>query len=378
MNFDVVVAGGSVAGLLCAREIASDGFSVLVIEEDYEIGTPEHCGGLVSIAGLEELGVIPFRKTFDHMIESAEITAPSGSSFTINSKKQKVVEISRRELDKQIAFQAQKNGAVIKVRTSFQEITDTGIRTNEEKIDCKIFVDARGVSSLVHKDRTGILLSAQYEIYADWIKKGNVKVIFDQEKYPGFFAWVIPSNEGKGKVGVAGRGINVAETLDSVLEEKGNYSTIRKIFAPIWIKGPIAKFVEGKTVIVGDAAGQAKPTTAGGIFTSGMGGVYAGQAISKFLKTNNKSELEEYQKKWTSRFGKEFEKQIFARKILERIDNNTINKLFESITPEIIKEISEKDDFDFHTSSIIKLLGMKGSIKTAQTLIGGELKKLLS
>jgi len=31
VNFDVVVAGGSVAGLLCAREIASEGFSVLVI-----------------------------------------------------------------------------------------------------------------------------------------------------------------------------------------------------------------------------------------------------------------------------------------------------------------------------------------------------------
>ena len=378
MNFDVVVAGGSVAGLLCAREIASEGFSVLVIEEDYEIGTPEHCGGLVSIAGLEELGIIPFRKTFDHMIESAEITAPNGNSFTINSKKQKVIEISRRELDKQIAFQAQKNGAVIKVRTSFQELTDAGVRTNEEEIDCKIFVDARGVSSLIHKDRTGILSSAQYEIYADWIKKGKVEVIFDHDKYPGFFAWIIPSNEGKGKVGVAGRGINVAERLDEILEDKGNYSTIRKIFAPIWIKGPIAKFVEGKTVIVGDAAGQAKPTTAGGIFTSGMGGVYAGQAISKFLKTNNAIDLEEYQKKWMDRFGKEFEKQVLARKILERVDNKTINKLFESITPEITKEISEKDDFDFHTSSIIKLLGMKGSIKTAQTLIGGEIKKLLS
>ena len=378
MNFDVVVAGGSVAGLLCAREIAAQGFSVLVIEEDYEIGTPEHCGGLVSIAGLEELGIIPFRKTFDHIIESAKVIAPNGDSFTINSTKQKVVEISRRELDKQIAFQAQKNGAIIKVRKSFQEITETGIRTKEEKIDCEIFVDARGVSSLIHKDRTGILSSAQYEIYADWIKKGKVEVIFDQERYPGFFAWIIPSSEGKGKVGVAGRGINVAETLDKILEEKGNYSTIRKIFAPIWIKGPIEKFVEGKTVIVGDAAGQAKPTTAGGIFTSGMGGVYAGQAISKYLKTKNKKDLEEYQKNWTERFGKEFEKQSFARKVLERIDNQTINKLFESITPEITKEISEKDDFDFHTSSIVKLLGMKGSIKTAQALIGGELKKLLS
>ena len=378
MSFDVVIGGGSVAGLLCAREIASKGFSVLVIEEDYEIGTPEHCGGLVSLSGLEELGVIPFRKTFDHMIESAKVSSPNGKSFTINSKKQKVVEISRRELDKQIAFQAQKNGAVIKVKTSFQEMTDTGIRTNEEKIDCKIFVDARGVSSLIHKDRTGILSSAQYEIYADWIHKGKVEVIFDQEKYAGFFAWVIPSGEGKGKVGVAGRGIKVSETLDSILRDKGEHSTIRKIFAPIWIKGPIKNFVEGKTVIIGDAAGQAKPTTAGGIFTSGMGGIYAGQAISEFLKTNNSEDLKQYQKKWTERFGKEFEKQILARKLLERIDNNTINKLFESITPEIIKEISEKDDFDFHTGSIIKLLGLKGSIKTAQALLGGEIKKLLS
>ncbi len=377
MSYDVIVAGGSVAGLLCAREISSKGFSVLVIEEDYEIGTPEHCGGLVSVAGLAELGIIPSRKTFDHMIESAEITSPNGNSFTVNSKKQKVIEVSRRELDKQIAFQAQKNGAVIKVRTSFQEITDTGIRTNEERIDCKIFVDARGVSSLIHKDRAGILSSAQYEIYAGWIKKGKVEVIFDQEKYPGFFAWVIPSGEGKGKIGVAGKGIKVSETIEKALKDRGEFSTIRKIFAPVWIKGPIKKFVEGKTVIIGDAAGQAKPTTAGGIFTSGMGGVYAGQAISEFLKTDNSEDLEQYQKKWTDRFGKEFDKQLLVRKMLERLDNNTINKLFDTITPEITKEISEKDDFDFHTGSIIKLLGLKGSIKTAQTLIGGEIKRLL-
>ena len=378
MYFDVVIAGGSVAGLICAREIASNNHSVLVIEEDYEIGTPEHCGGLVSTAGLEELGIVPFRKTFDHLIESAEIHAPNGSSFSVNSKRQRVAEISRRELDKQIAHQAQKNGAIIKVRTSFQELTDKGVRTSEGEIECQIFVDARGVSSLIHKDRTGILSSAQYEIYADWIKKGNVQVFFDQEKYPGFFAWVIPSDQGKGKIGVAGKGINVVEAIEKFLDTMGNYSTIRKIYAPIWIKGPIDKFIDGKTVIVGDAAGQAKPTTAGGIYSSGMGGLYAGQAISKFLETKNKSDLEEYQKRWTEKFGKEFEKQLFARKILERLDNNTINKLFESVTPEITKEISEKEDFDFHTGSIIKLLGIKGSLKTAQAIIGGEFKKLLS
>lgn len=376
--YDAVIAGGSIAGLICAREIASKGHKVLVIEEDYEIGTPEHCGGLVSITGLEELGIIPSRKSYEHLIEFAEIHAPNGKSFLINSKKQKVAEINRRELDKQIAHQAQKNGAVIKVRTSFQELTNKGVRTNEEEVECKIFVDARGVSSLIHKDRTGILPSAQYEIYANWIKKGKVEVFFDQEKYPGFFAWVIPSGNGKGKIGVAGKGINVNETIEKFLASKGDYSTIRKIYAPIWIKGPIEKFVNEKTVTVGDAAGQAKPTTAGGIYSSGMGGLLAGQAISKFLESNDKSDLEEYQKKWSEKFSKEFEKQLFARKFLERLNNKTINKLFESITPEITKEISEKDDFDFHTGSIIKLLGVKGSIKSIHTIISEEFKKYLN
>ena len=201
MNYDVVIAGGSIAGLFCAREIANSGHSVLVLEEDYEIGTPEHCGGLVSTSGLEELGIIPRSKTFDHMIESAEVYAPNGNSFTINSKKQKVAEINRRELDKQIAHQAQKNGADIKVKTSFQELTNDGVRTSDGEIKCKIVVDARGVSALVNKDREGILSSAQYEIYADWIKKGRVEVYFDQEKYPGFFSWIIPSGEGTGKGG---------------------------------------------------------------------------------------------------------------------------------------------------------------------------------
>ena len=376
--YDVVIAGGSIAGLLCAREVATKGHSVLVIEEDYEIGTPEHCGGLISTNALEELGIVPRLKTFDHKIESAKIFSPSGNSFSLNSSKQKVVEINRRELDKQIALQAQKNGAEIKVSTSFQEITKTGIRTKNEIIDCKILVDARGVSSIIQKDRTGILSSAQYEIYADWIVKGQVEVLFDNEKYPGFFAWIIPSSQGTGKVGVAGKGINAAEALEGFLATKGKYSIIRKIFAPIWIKGPIENFVESNVVIIGDAAGQAKPTTAGGIFSCGMGGIFAGQAISKFLETGEQKDLLEYQKRWNDKFGKEFEKQLFARKMLERLDNSIIDKLFDSVTPEITKEISEKDDFDFHTGSIIKLLGIKTSLKTAQAILGGEIKKLLN
>ena len=128
---------------------------------------------------------------------------------------------------------------------------------------------------------------------------------------------------------------------------------------------------------MGDAAGQAKPTTAGGIFSCGMAGIMAGKAVSMALKTNDSSKLINYEKTWRQKFGNEFEKQSMARKVLSRVDNQTINKLFELITPEIIDDISVKDDFDFHTSSIVKLLGVKGSLNAAQSLIGSELRKLI-
>jgi len=377
-EYDVVIAGGSISGLISAREIAKKGYSVLVLEEGFEVGTPDHCGGLVSKSALHDLGIEPTQKTFDSMINSALIFSPNGKQFEIDSKKQEVVVVNRRELDKQVALQAQQSGAEIRVKTSFKEKTKHGVRTSIDEIGCKILVDCRGVGALINNQRDGILLSAQYEVYADWITEGKVEVYFDQIKYPGFFAWIIPSGNGVGKVGVAGREINVSNIMEQFLRNKGRYSTIRKIFAPIWIKGPIKNFVSGDVVIAGDAAGQSKPTTAGGIYSCGMGGILAGNAITKYLETDEYSQLQQYQKFWHDKFGKEFEKQRIARKILEKVDNKTIDMIFDAITPEIISEISNKDDFDFHATSIVKLLGMRKSLSAAQNIMSAEIKRLLT
>ena len=182
----------------------------------------------------------------------------------------------------------------------------------------------------------------------------------------------------KRQVGIAGREINVSNAMEQFLKNKGNYSTIRKIFAPIWIKGPIKNFVSENIVIAGDAAGQSKPTTAGGIYSCGLGGLFAGNAIAEYLESNERSQLKKYQKNWRDKFGREFEKQSLARKILERVDNKTIDVVFDSITPEITNEISNKDDFDFHATSIVKLLGMRKSLNAAQNIMGAEIKRLLN
>jgi digeranylgeranylglycerophospholipid reductase len=389
--YDAIIAGGSVSGLLAGREIAARGLSVAILEEDAEIGTPEHCGGLVSINGIQNLGIIPSSNAIENTIKYARI-ASSSKIFELNAKEQKVIVLDRRVFDKQIAFQTQRMGGDIRVRCSMRSISKKNdctndddhhyyydVRTSEGNLKCNYFVDARGVTSILQRNREGVLQSAQYEVYASWIERDTIEVKFDSERYPGFFAWIIPTGRGKAKVGVAGKSINAANALKSYMDSKRQpYSVIRKVYAPIWVRGPLETFVYGRTLIIGDAAGQTKPTTAGGIYTCGMGGIFAGRAIAKAIQQNNDKLLYDYQKNWFSIFKEEFDKMIIARRLLERLDNKAIDELFSTITRVETEQLSKTGDFDFHSSALAKMLGAKGAAKIIKTVLGNEIRRLLN
>jgi digeranylgeranylglycerophospholipid reductase len=382
-NYDVLVAGGSVAGLLTARELASRGISVLVVEEHHEIGTPEHCGGMVSAQGLNKLGIMPDSNVFQNFVTKTIITSPS-SRVELNSENQNVIVIDRRALDKQIAHQAQRAGAAIRTRCTFKSIGSDGTKrfiakTTDGDISCRYFVDARGIASLASSGRENFLPSAQYEIYASWIKDDIVQVTFDSDLYPGFFAWIIPTGQGIGKVGVAGRGINVSTALKDFVESRGErYSTIRKIFAPIWIGGAIDSFVTGKTILVGDAAGQTKPSTAGGIYSCGIAGILAGRAIAETINLNEDSALKVYEQEWRNLFQNEFRKMTMARKVLERLDNKALDEIINSLTEHKLREIIESTDFDYHSNVLSLILGSGVGVKLTRTLLGNEFRKIFS
>jgi geranylgeranyl reductase family protein len=390
--YDVIIAGGSVSGLLAGREIAAKGLSVAILEEDAEIGTPEHCGGLVSINGIQNLGIIPSSNAIENKIKYARIFSYS-KIFELNAQEQKVIVLDRRVFDKQIAFQTQRLGGDIRVRCSMRSISqknDSGndddhhhyyydVRTSEGNLKCNYFVDARGVTSILQRNREGILQSAQYEVYASWIERDTIEVKFDSQRYPGFFAWIIPTGRGKAKVGVAGKSINAANALKSYMDSKEqSYSVIRKVYAPIWVRGPLETFVYERTLIIGDAAGQTKPTTAGGIYTCGMGGIFAGRAIAEAIQQNNDKLLYDYPKNWFSIFKEEFDKMIIARHLLERLDNKAIDELFSTITQVETEQLSKTGDFDFHSSALAKMLGAKGAAKIIKTVIGNEIRRLLN
>ena len=378
--YDVLIAGGSVAGLTTARECSSKGNSTIVIEEDHEIGTPEHCGGMVSLSGLQKLGLMLDSNNFQNVVPMARIRSKS-ASFELSAEKQNVIVVDRRGLDKQIAKQAEDAGAQIRTRCTFKSIAKKEskytIKTSDGEIECKYFVDAKGLGSLKDASQNGILASAQFEVYAKWIEGKTVEILFDSDKYPGFFMWIIPMGDGRGKIGVAGKGINTSVALHEFIRSKGEkYSIIRKIFAPIWIGGPKSQFVFDRTLIVGDAAGQTKPTTAGGIFSCGMGGVLAGQAISNAIEKNDDTLLYEYEKSWKSMFQKEFQSMLLARKVLERLDNKAIDGIFSSLSKKAITDVSNFSDFDFHSSALSLFLKTKIATNLTKILIGNEFRRV--
>ena len=269
------------------------------------------------------------------------------------------------------------------MRSFGKEGSEYVVKTSEGDFSCDFFVDARGIASIISRNRDGVLHSAQYEVYASWIEHDTIEVAFNSQQYPGFFAWIIPTGRGKGKVGVAGRRINAASALQRYIDSKGKCSIVRKVYAPIWINGPLRSFVFDRTIIVGDAAGQSKPTTAGGIYTCGMGGVLAGRALVKAAdkKNDNRKKqqllLKRYESSWSSMFKPEFDKMLIARRLLERMDNKAIDDLITTIPTESIQEASVDGDFDFHSTALAKILGAKGAARMAKALLGNELRRLI-
>lgn len=367
--FDVVIVGGSLTGLLAAREIAKAGKSIAILEEHFDIGLPEKCDGLVTKRALAELGIIPSASSLQAYIKKATFKSPSGFELEIDAGHQGVVVLDRSILDKQLGLEAAKLGAEIRVGERVLGMRRKNgffaVSSQKQTYRCEIAIDCRGSSSYLRQRAKGILPAGKYEVRGDWIDAERVEVHFNNQVTPGFFTWVIPTGNKTAKVGAAGNGISPFSVLDSFLNKRRS-AIMRKITAPILVGGPLQNFSLNGIIMAGEAAGQSKPTTAGGIYSAGMGGLLAGQAIVSHLNRTEPRALLAYQKRWQRIFGGEFRRMAKLRRIFEQLTNDEIDRLLHIIAESsVLKKISLDTDFDFHTLNLARNLGSRGLIGIA-------------
>lgn len=127
--------------------------------------------------------------------------------------------------------------------------------------------------------------------------------------------------------------------------------------------GTLHQTVSEGIIIVGDAAGQIKSTTGGGIYYGMLCAKIAGKTISKSLEASRKGVLSrnsllEYQRLWKARLNKEIKISSKLRAFLTSLTDGEINYLFKIIiaNPRIFEEIVAKGDMDWQSKIATKVL----------------------
>ncbi|MCW4021039.1 MAG: NAD(P)/FAD-dependent oxidoreductase [Candidatus Bathyarchaeota archaeon] len=385
---EILVVGAGPAGLIAAREASQRGAEVTVLEEDSEIGFPCHCAGLLSLKGLEKIGV-PDRGTFiQNKVRGAHFFSPSGLTFTVEKDEFVACVVDRALFDRFLARQATEAGARIKLNSKVRSIERIGggivTRGEQESGRAKIIVDAEGASSGIVKaaglkplNHAGILPGLQFDLEGVSVEPDYVEVYMGRRIAPGFFAWIIPLSENSARVGLGCKGANPKERLEKFVKDHfGEGDDLERVAARsgvIVTCGPIEKTFDDNLLIVGDAAGQVKPTTGGGVVLGGLCASSAGEIAAAAMdhKDLTATFLARYESIWRSELGGELRTALWARKVMNRLSDKTLDKLFEVIIKNDLQGfLSAEGDMDFQRGVLLKLFMHKEVLRILPSFLG--------
>lgn len=373
----VLVVGGGPSGLIVTKEAAKAGMDVTVLEEHNEIGTPVHCAGLVSTDGLARLDVHP-NKCVLNTVRGARFYSPGGLSVQVEADRPKAYVIDRRLFDKTLAAQAAKEGGRIILGQRVKHIASRQDRVvavlagRREQVNGDAVAIAEGARCLLTRGLkigvpTGVLQAAQLEVAGIDLDPEFVELHFGRDLAPGLFAWKIPLSSDVARVGLACRGSAYPRLKRFVEREFGKrWRTVNQSFGLLMTGGPIGKTFGDRFVVVGDAAGQTKPTTGGGIVIGGLCAYHAARALQHASGEGNWSAaaLKRYEDGWKREVGKELKLMLTARRILNMISDKAMDKLFQiAIKEGLAERVLAEGDMDFQSPALLSLIKQRSILK---------------
>ena len=373
---DILVIGAGPAGLIAARVAASRQAGVVVLEEHGEIGKPCHCAGLLSLKGLERLGAPADRAYVQNKVRGARFYSPLGLTFTVEKNEPVACVIDRSIFDKYLAQKAAESGAriLLNERVKGIERGEEGVvvQSEKEKISAKVVVDAEGASSGILKaagfkptDRDTIVTGVQRDLDDVSVDPDYVELHFSSRTAPRFFAWVIPLGKNVARVGLGCKGGNPKEHLDEFAKRRFGIENLEREGVRsglIVTGGPVDRTFGDRFLVVGDAAGHVKPTTGGGVILGGMCASIAGRIAAEAVEREDCSSsfLGGYEDLWRGELGKDFRSMLLARKVVNRLSDRAVDKLFSVVIKENLHGLfSAEGDMDLQSSVILKLLRKK-------------------
>jgi len=380
--YDVVVVGAGPAGSAAAAACAGYGLKTLCIEEHGTIGYPVQCAGLLSNAAFAECRVSD--RAILNRVSGARLVSAAGSSIEFDAKKTKAVVVDRGILDREMAEQAAKSGAEFLLKTSVCGIRDSTLITRghgpHEPIPFRILIAADGPRSTVARmlgmQRARVFLAGiQAEIRYD-CDPGLVEIYPDAS--PQFFGWAIPTGPGRVRVGLCAK--TGVPALFSAFLEKFDASSVELVTGTIPL-GVMPKTFGHRTLFVGDAAGMAKPTSGGGVYTGVRAARHAAAVAAAACSADRFDDafLADYENRWKADFGNELAWGFRLFEMRQRMDSETLDNLIRALDdPGILQVIEEYGDMDRPSTLAKKMLLTPGALRLVPALMQAGLHSLLA
>lgn len=356
--YDVIIIGGGPVGSYVAIRLAKKGFKVCVFEQKKKIGEGVICTGVISTESFERFhlptdSILTEIKSFTFVSpenQKLEYPTPKPFAFVVDRElfDHRLSEIAKRD---GVEFCLGVNVKVIEEERKYYKISADGVSRSG-----KFVIIATGVNYQLQK-KIGLGVPPQF-LYGSQIElpkkvaPNNIEIYISQKYIPASFAWVVPINENKARIGMIlekeGKTFLKRFLKNRLLFEQNILNQNEICVKPI-AYGPIKKSVLGRILAVGEAAGQVKTTTGGGIFTGLLCADIAVDYI--FMALKNGKSLYEYELTWRSALSSELDIGKKIRRVASKINDHKIERLFTFVKDHRfwVELLIPKINFDFHS-----------------------------
>jgi len=370
MNYDVIVVGAGPVGSHTACRLAELGYRTAVLERQPYVGHKLCCTGIIGRECYEFYSLDP--SCVVREAKSARLFAPSGDYIRISRDQTQAYIVDRPYLDRSLAERALEQGAEYQLSSKVVDIavSSDGVslaiagENDSNNIQGKVAVIASGFASplpqMLGLGKINHLISgAQTEVLSDII--GETEVYFSHRTAPGFFAWAVPSSEDKVRVGLFAKknpGVYLQKLINELTIEGKLKSSPKDIsYGGIPLK-PLRRTYDERVLVVGDAAGQVKPTTGGGIYYGLLSADHAVDTINEAFTRNDfsKKQFARYQKRWKATLGRELMIDYYARGLYNRFSDKQLDAIFTIVRDNAIAEDlldSSYRSFDWHGELVL-------------------------
>ncbi len=291
----MVVAGAGPAGSVAARECATAGLHVALVDKG-EFPRDKPCGGGVTIRCAR---MLPFdlSPVSERAISGVTFTAP-GASVTRSSKSPITYLTQRRNLDTFLLQKAEEAGVCVFQRAPVRHVAVTDnlyeISAGTQSLRSRYVVAADGATGI-----TARLAGVEVPAWKGIALEGNItadpfprqwesSIGVDFGHIRGGYGWLFPKgnhvNIGLG--GWNGSGPSLRHRLDALVRWYGFDPTglwnLRG--HPLPVRRPGAPIAVDRMLLVGDAAGFLDPFTGEGIFGAIWSGISAARCIARAMR----------------------------------------------------------------------------------------------